>query len=235
MATVASAITTRRCRRPSRRSAPTSWAGAGRTPPGRSAWTRSPSTWTRSGSGRRRPTGLARGSRARLRLRHRPIRHPRGVSADVPIAVRLPVPRMRAADRRAVRFGLLRAPLPVRPSRHSARGGCRPLRRPRRARVRADPGRRPRRDLVYRRVEDLELFVEQGPSYDLQDGERAALRAREPGTSGDQGARGYGGIGVFVMPDLGPAYKTRVAHTASWRFRRCSSQRRRWTSPGTWS
>ena len=113
-------------------------------------------------------------------------------------------------------------------------------------------------DLVYRRVEDLEMFVpglreayldrrvvlvkgigtgvaddklvflwvprmierylgespllEQAPSYNLQDAgdrryvlenlERMVIKARQ----------GYGGIGVFVMPDLGPAYKTRVAH-----------------------
>lgn len=64
-----------------------------------------------------------------------------------------------------------------------------------------------------------------GRRYVLENLERLVIKARG----------GYGGIGVFVMPDLGPAYKTRVAHTASWRFRRCSSQRRRWTSPGTWS
>lgn len=113
-------------------------------------------------------------------------------------------------------------------------------------------------DLVYRRVEDLEMFVpglreayldrrvvvvnaigtgvgddklvftwapqmierylgespvlEQARSYNLTDAqdrryvlenlERLVIKARQ----------GYGGIGVFVMPDLGAAYKTRVAH-----------------------
>ena len=113
-------------------------------------------------------------------------------------------------------------------------------------------------DLIYRRVEDLEMFVpglreayldrrvvlvnavgtgvgddklvftwvpqmierylgespvlEQAPSYNLTDAqerryvlenlERLVIKARQ----------GYGGIGVFVMPDLGAAYKTRVAH-----------------------
>ena len=54
--------------------------------------------------------------------------------------------------------------------------------------------------------------LEQAPSYNLTDAqdrrhvlenlERLVIKARQ----------GYGGIGVFVMPDLGPAYKTRVAH-----------------------
>ncbi len=113
-------------------------------------------------------------------------------------------------------------------------------------------------DLIYRRVEDLDIFVPglrdaylegrvvlvnaigtgaaddklvfmwvpemierylgeqailpQAPSYNLQDAEsrryvlenidRLVIKARQ----------GYGGIGVFVMPDLGPTYKTSVTH-----------------------
>ncbi len=114
-------------------------------------------------------------------------------------------------------------------------------------------------DLVYRRVEDLELFVpglreayldgrvvlvngigtgvgddklvfvwvpdmierylgeppvlEQAPSYNLQDGEQRRYVLANLERMVIKARGGYGGIGVFVMPDLGPAYKTRVAHS----------------------
>ena len=114
-------------------------------------------------------------------------------------------------------------------------------------------------DLVYRRVEDLELFVpglreayldnrvvlvngigtgvgddklvflwvpdmierylgeppvlEQAPSYNLQDAEKRRYVLANLERLVIKARQGYGGIGVFVMPDLDPAYKTRVAHT----------------------
>ena len=114
-------------------------------------------------------------------------------------------------------------------------------------------------DLVYRRVEDLELFVpglreayldnrvvlvngigtgvgddklvflwvpdmieryvgeppvlEQAESYNLQDGEKRRYVLANLERLVIKARGGYGGIGVFVMPDLGPAYKTRVAHS----------------------
>ena len=114
-------------------------------------------------------------------------------------------------------------------------------------------------DLVYRRVEDLELFVPglreayldhrvvlvngigtgvgddklvflwvpdmierylreppvlaQAESYNLQDGEKRRYVLANLERLVIKARGGYGGIGVFVMPDLGPAYKTRVAHS----------------------
>ena len=114
-------------------------------------------------------------------------------------------------------------------------------------------------DLVYRRVEDLELFVPglreayldnrvvlvngigtgvgddklvflwvpdmierylaeppvlaQAESYNLQDGEKRRYVLGNLERLVIKARGGYGGIGVFVMPDLGPAYKTRVAHS----------------------
>ncbi len=113
-------------------------------------------------------------------------------------------------------------------------------------------------DLIYRRVEDLEIFVpglrdaylagkvtlvngigggvaddklvfmwvpemierylgetpalEQAPSYDLQDVESRRFVLEHLDDLVIKARQGYGGIGVFVMPDLGATYKTRVAH-----------------------
>ena len=114
-------------------------------------------------------------------------------------------------------------------------------------------------DVVYRRVEDLELFVPglreayldnrvvlvngigtgvgddklvflwvpdmierylaeppvlaQAESYNLQDGEKRRYVLANLERMVIKARGGYGGIGVFVMPDLGPAYKTRVTHS----------------------
>ena len=112
-------------------------------------------------------------------------------------------------------------------------------------------------DLIYRRVEDLDIFVpglreayldgkvvlvnglgtgvaddklvfmwvpdmierylgespilEQAPSYNLQDAESRRYVLENLDNLVIKSRQGYGGIGVFVMPDLGLAYKSRAA------------------------
>ena len=114
-------------------------------------------------------------------------------------------------------------------------------------------------DLIYRRVEDLDIFVpglrdayldgkvvlvnglgtgaaddklvfmwvpdmierylgespilEQAPSYNLQDAESLRYVLENLDNLVIKARQGYGGLGVFVMPDLGVAYKSRVAQT----------------------
>ena len=235
MATAASAITTRRWRGPWRRLAPTCWAGAGRTPPGRSAWTRSPSIWTRSGSGPRRRLAshvvpeLASGydiDPYAIRVAY--LQMFRSLcDSPSPACVLLTDGRYGSAffEHRYL-SDLLGIPLVEGADLyvgHDGRVYARTLDGDH-AGIWCTGGSRTWSCSSSRRRATT-CRMARGRRYVLENLERLVIKARG----------GYGGIGVFVMPDLGPAYKTRVAHTASWRFRRCSSQRRRWTSPGTWS